>query len=347
MIDWVDFFVPLAHEFGENSPFYAGEVLCMQGDSVEWGVYKRLSMEGSYSTKIQVQSTTHDHRLGIRVSGNLVKWYQGHNVFGSNDLRGIVLASVDRICAQAGITPSVAELAAWNAGDLVELFRVDVTESVDLGNRHRVQAALRALDASAHLKMRGRGTYYGDSLLFGQGSRRWSLTAYAKGPEIDKHPLPVGLHAPESLKAHADGLLRLEVRMLSMHLKRLGLASLEGWNENTALEVHQKHLSTLEISDSTMIDTTALDALPARLKVVYQLWKEGHDLRELYPRPTFYRHRAAMLVHGIDIAVKQPRREEPSSNVIPLKIVLVAKPATIPDWAVGTSLYFNPTLRAA
>ena len=345
MIDWVDFFVPLKHEFGEGSPFYAGEVLCMHGDSIEWGVYKRLQMEGSYSTKIQVQSTTHDHQLGIRVSGNLVKWHQGHNVFGSNDLRAIIWESLSRICEITNVKPSLADLMAWASGKAVELFRVDVTESQDLGSRQRVQAALRALDASAHLKMRGRGTYYGDSLLFGKGSRRWSLTAYAKGPEIDKHPLPVGL-LESPLKTHAEGLLRLEVRMLSMHLKKLGLASLERWSENTALEVHQKHLSTLEISDSTMIDTTALDALPARLKAVYQLWKEGHDLRELYPRPTFYRHRAAMLAHGIDIAVKQARREEPS-NVIPLKVVLVAKPATIPDWAMGTPMYFNPTLRVA
>jgi II/X family phage/plasmid replication protein len=106
------------------------------------------------------------------------------------------------------------------------------------------------------------------------------------------------------------------------------------------------HLSTLEISDSTMIDTTALDALPARLKAVYQLWKEGHDLRELYPPRTFYRYRKELLAQGIDIAVKQARREDPS-NVIPLKVVLVAKPATIPDWAMGTSLYFNPSLRVA
>lgn len=346
MIDWVDFFVPLAHDSGPGSPFYAGEVMSTTPEGeLDWGIYKRLEMEGSYSTKVQIRSTVHDHRPGIRVSGNLVKWHQGHNVFGSNDLRAIILASVGRICEIAGIKPSIAEISAWASGYAVDLFRVDVTESQDLGSRQRVQAALRALDASAHLKMRGRGTYYGDTLLFGKGSRRWSLTAYAKGPEIDKHPLPVGL-SEYPLKAHADGLLRLEVRMLSMHLKKLGLASLERWSENTALEVHQMHLSTLEISDSTMIDTTALDALPARLKAVYQLWKEGHDLRELYPRPTFYRHRAAMLAHGIDIAVKQARREE-SSNVIPLKVVLVAKPATIPDWAMGTPLYFNPTLRAA
>lgn len=347
MIDWVDFFVPLTHDPGPGSPFYAGEVMSTtpEGD-LDWGIFKRMQMLGSHASTIQIRSTVHDHRPGILVSGNLVKWHQGHNVFGSNDLRGIVLASVDRICAQAGIKPSASEVAAWNAGDLVELFRVDVTESVDLGNRQRVQAALRALDASAHLKFRGRGTFYGDSLVFGKGSRRWSLTAYAKGPEIDLHKLPTVL-TETPLKACADGLLRLEVRMLSMHLKREGLSTLDRWNENTATEVHQKHLSTLEISDSTMIDTTALDALPARLKAVYQLWKEGHDLREIYPRRTFYNYRKELLEQGIDIAVKQARREESSSNVIPLKIVLVAKPATIPDWAKGTPLYFEPSARAA
>lgn len=347
MIDWVDCFVPLAHDAGQGSPFYAGEVMSTtpQGE-LDWGIYKRLDMEGSYSTKVQIRSTVHDHRPGIRVSGNLVKWHQGHNVFGSNDLRAIVLSSVNRICEIAGIQPTAAEIDAWSSGDVIELFRVDVTESVTLGTRQRVQAALRALDASAHLKMRGRGTYYGDSLLFGKGSRRWSLTAYAKGPEIDKHPLPPGL-SEYPLKAHADGLLRLEVRLLSMHLKREGLSTLRAWGQNTALEVHQKHLSTLEISDSTMLDTTALDTLPGRLKAVYQLWKDGHDLRELYSRPTFYRHRAALLAHGIDIAVKQARREEAFANVIPLKVVLVAKPASIPDWAIGTPLYFDPSLRVA
>lgn len=346
MIDWVDFFAPLAHDPGPGSPFYAGEVMSTTaaGD-LDWGIFKRLEMLGSHATTIQIRSTTHDHRPGIRVSGNLVKWHQGHNVFGSNDLPGIVRASLDRICAEAGITPSGAEVAAWNAGDLVELFRVDVTESQDLGTRQRVQAALRALDASANLKMRGRGTFYGDSLLFGKGSRRWSLTAYAKGPEIDRHKLPTGLQETP-LRACADSLLRLEVRMLSMHLKREGLSTLDRWGDNTAYEVHQKHLALLEISDSTMIDTTALDALPGRLKAAYQLWKEGHDLREMYPRPTFYRYRAELLKQGIDIAVKQERREE-QSNVIPLRVVLVAKPFEVPAWARGTPLYFEPVARAA
>jgi II/X family phage/plasmid replication protein len=346
MIDWVDCFVPLAHDPGRGSPFYAGEVISTTPDGeLDWGIFKRLELVGSHSSKVQVRSTVHDHLPGIRISGNLVKWFQGHNVFGSDDLRGIVLASVDRICTLAGITPSAAEVAAWKAGDLVELFRVDVTESQDLGSRQRVQAALRGLDASANLKMRGRGTYYGDSLVFGKGSRRWSLTAYAKGPEIDNHPLPSSL-ASYPLKAHAEGLLRLEVRMLSMHLKREGLSTLRAWSENTATEVHQKHLALLEISEATMIDTTHLDALPGRLKAAYQLWKEGHDLREMYPRPTFYRYRSELLKQGIDIAVKQERREE-ASNVIPLRVVLVAKPATIPDWAMGTPLYFEPAAVAA
>lgn len=347
MIDAVDCFVPLQHDPGPGSPFYAGEVLSTtpEGD-LDWGIFKKMQLEGSYSSKIQIRSIVHNGLHGIRISGNLVKWHQGHNVFGSNDLRGIILASVDRICQLAGIEPSDIERAAWKAGRLIELFRIDVTESQDLGTCDRVRAALRALDSSANLKMRGRGTYYGDSLVFGEGSRRWSLTAYAKGPEIDKHKLPLGL-AGTPLRAHADGLLRLELRMLSMHLKREGLSTLDVWNENTATEVHQKHLALLDISESTMIDTTSLSALPGRLKAAYQLWKEGHDLREMYPRRTFYNYRKELLVHGIDIAVKQERREQEASNVIPLRVVLVAKPVTVPEWAKGTPLYFDPSAKAA
>lgn len=341
MIDWVDFIAPLKHDHGPGTPFYAGEVLSTTpAGELDWGIFKKLEMEGSHSSKVQIRSVHHHGRPAIRVSGNLVKWHQGHNVFGSNDLRMIIWASLRRICEIAGINPSLSDWMLWAKGRQIELLRVDVTESQDLGSRDRVRAALRALDSSANLKMRGRGTYYGDSLVFGKGSRRWSMTAYAKGPEIDKHPLHPALKG-SPLAAHADGLLRLEVRMLSMHLKNERLHTLDRWSDNTASEVHQKHLELLQIAEATMIDTTSLDALPGRLKAAYQLWKDGHDLREMFPRRTFYNYRKELLSHGIDIAVKQERRED-ASNVIPLRVVLVAKPAPVPEWAKGTPLFFEP-----
>jgi II/X family phage/plasmid replication protein len=310
---------------------------------LDWGIFKRLEMEGSHSAKIQVRaaSTMADGRSAIRVFGNVVKWFQGHNIFGTDDMHGLVHECIRRILDLASITPTSEESAAWLAGD-VEFLRVDVTDSHDLGTRERVMNAIRSLDLTAHLKMRGRGHYNGHSLLYGKGSRHWSLTLYAKGPELDKHRLPVTL-ADTPLKAHADRLLRSEIRMLSMHLKRLGLHRLEGWNDNTSSEVHHQHLENLEISEAFMLDLATLDGLPPRLRAAYQLWKDGHDLRVMFSRPTFYRYRSQLLPVGIDISVKQDRA--PESNVVPLRVTLIGKPASVPDWAIGSSLYFQPRQR--
>lgn len=343
MIDWVDFTAPFVHDVGPGTPFYAGEVMVTKPTGeLDWGVYKRMELEGSHSAKIQIRSSTmSDGRQAIRVSGNLAKWFQGHNIFGTNDLPGLVLEGLAKIMHLGGITPNDIEVASWHRGD-IELLRVDVTESASFGNRERVLNALRSLDATANLKFRGRGQFNGHSLLFGKGSRNWSLTLYSKGAELQKHKLPLSLNA-EPLHAAADGLLRIEFRMLSMHLKRLGIDTVEAWGDNTASEVHHSHLEKLQISDTTMLDSDKLEGLPSRLQAAYQLWKDGHDLRVMFPRPTFYRYRSQLLAHGVDISVKQDRE---TNNIVPLRVVLVGKPFSVPDWAVNSPYYFEPRYRA-
>jgi II/X family phage/plasmid replication protein len=345
VIDWLTFVAPLEHATGEGGPFWNGSILSTipdpeSGEAIQWQVDKKLAVEGSHSSTVTIKSTTDAAgRPAIYVSGNPAKWFQGHNVFGSDDLAGLCLEMLHRICRGRGVVPSSSDLAAWRAGQ-IELLRVDVTYSVELGNRSRVRAALRALDASAHLKHRGRGHFYGDAITWGKGSRRWSLTAYAKGPELDQHKLHPTLQLP-ALMACADGLLRLELRMQSMELHREGLHQVAAWSDNTGLELHAAKLSGLHIAEAAMLDANTLDGLSGRLQLAYNSWKEGHDLRAMLPRRTFYRYRAELLQHGIDIAIKQEREHAPA-NVVPLRLVLVAQPAKVPDWAVGTPLFFEP-----
>lgn len=347
MIDWVDFVAPFVHDEGQGSPFYAGEVMSTTPEGeLDWGIFKRMQMVGSHSTTVQVRSARmSDGRQAVRVSGNLVKWFQGHNIFGTNDMLGLVLEALSKVMSIGKLSPTVSELQSWVTGD-VELYRVDFTESADFGSEKRVLNALRSLDQSANLKFRGRGQFNGHSLLFGKGSRNWSLTLYSKGTELQKHKLPQELRETP-LQAFADGLLRMEFRVQSMHLKKLGLSKLWAWCETTASTVHQNMLQNLQISDATMIDSDIFEGLPTRYKAVYQLWKDGHDLRTMFPRNTFYRHRRAMLGYGVDIAIKQERHEAESSNVVPIRVVLVGKPVTVPEWALNTPLYFQPTYAVA
>jgi II/X family phage/plasmid replication protein len=354
VIDWLTFVAPLEHDASERGPFFGGEVIATKPDpthpdgvAIEWGCLKRRAIEGSYSTRIQVRSEFDEAgRRALWVSGNPSKWFQGHNVFGSQDLHGLVLEMLARVCFERGVSPSASERAAWAAGE-IRLSRVDVTESFDLGSLARVRSALRSLDSSANLKHRGRGHFFGDSLTFGKGSRRWSLTLYAKGSEIEVHGgLP--LHVAESsVPAFAAGLLRAEVRLLGLELKGLGLEYVKAWSDTTALELHGRMIAGLQISEASMIEADALDGLPGRLQLAYQAWKTGQDLRATLARNTFYRYRTELLKHGIDIAVKQERTGPDMSNVVPLRVVLNAYPVGVPDWAVGTPLYFEPRQRIA
>jgi II/X family phage/plasmid replication protein len=98
------------------------------------------------------------------------------------------------------------------------------------------------------------------------------------------------------------------------------------------------------MSEQFSITPANLEGLPVRLIAVYTLWKDGVDLRALYPKASFYRYRSEFLKQGIDIAIRQPSKPD---NVIPLVRVLRPEAiAQVPDWAIGTSLYFDPKKQA-
>lgn len=353
MIDWLAFVAPLDHQAGPGGPFFNGALVRTKRDpeqveAIDYQVWLRMPVEGSHSQRVVVGSTTigDEGRPAVFVSGNPAKWFQGHNVFGSDDLPGLVLEMLVRICAQFGVTPTAADLAAWHAG-AIELHRVDVTYSRELASVGGVRAALRALDQSARLKFRGRGHFRGDSIVWGEGSRRWGITAYAKGPELQVHKLPPSL-SETSLPAYADRLLRWELRMLSMELRREELHVVSAWGDNTAAELHHRKLQAVEVAEETMIEPEVLEGLPGRLQLTYQAWVEGHDLRGMLARPTFYRYRAELLRHGVDIAIRQERRGEGAPQRVPLRLVLDVTPARqVPAWAEGTPLYFEPRAKVA
>lgn len=357
MVDWLTFRAPFAHDPGPGGPFYGGEIFAtvpdsthLSGELPDWIVQRRLKLVGSWSPDMQVRSVEFEGRRCIEVSGNPSKYLQGHNVFGSANLPGLVRTLLGRVCLAFGARPSEADMADWRAG-LIRLQRVDVTRSVDLGSEARVRSAIRALETCGRLRHRGRGRAFdGFSIIFGEGSRRWSLTFYAKGPELklarSKLPLDVVEH-PHFL-AHAQRLLRQELRMQSLELTKLGLELVGAWGPDTCERLHAAKLSTVEFSEGTMHDTLSVEALPPRLRAPYLAWKAGHDVRALFSRSRFYVYRRELLNRGIDIAVKQPSTEPDLSNVArfpsgpSLAEVLKGPEAPVPEWAKGTALYFEP-----
>lgn len=350
MIDWISAVVPCTHV----EPIRDG---CFQrvdaSGEVEWSSDKRLMVTGSYDSAVSIRTAAWEgDRTHIEVSGNLVKFFQGHNLWGTDDLHGLVWEFLRWLAVEHGqqenplVSPTPDDIQAWRDG-AISLTRVDATESFHLSNLGEVLSFLRAAEQTGHLSHRGRGQLVkGSTLYFGKNSRRWSLKLYAKGQEIRApgHGQAAILDLPSAVE-WADKTLRAELTIRSMELKRIGLASVRDWSTREGVPFASAELLREKLGDMTMTTTSKLSddvlaTLTTSQRLAYTAWLAGEDLRVILSRPSFYRLRAKLLPHGIDVATLLPK--EGPSNVIPLHRVLRAVPATVPDWAHGTPLYFEP-----
>jgi II/X family phage/plasmid replication protein len=345
MIDWLSLVVPCKHA----TPIMGGQVLSVSSvGEVEWLSCKRTTVAGSFSTGLQLRTATHtaDPCTHLEISGNPVKFFQGHNLWGTDDLPGLVQATIDHLVTHLGLQPTDADRAAWAAGE-VQITRVDCTQSFHLRSLGEVLAWLRAAEQTSHLAHRGRGQLVkGSTLYFGKNSRRWSLKLYAKGQEIKAkgHGQDSILSLPSAVE-WANRTLRAELTLRSMELKRLQLDYVRNWFPVDGVpfavtdRLLRERLGAMTMTTTAHLSAEVMESLKPALRAAVAAWEAGHDLRSMFSRATFYRYRAELLQHGIDIATLVPREV---SNVVPLHRVLEAVPASVPDWAEGTALYFEP-----
>lgn len=337
MIDWITAIIPCHHD----EMIVGGHVASIDvNGEIEWKVHKKQQIRGSHEASLNIKSLDPKNLI---IDGNVAKWLQGHNLFGSDDLIGLVYAAMLRLVKIFNLTPTEQDIEQWASG-IYPLKRVDCTAMWELPKRHDVRAWLRAAEMQSKSR-HGRPITTGSTLYFGKNSRRWSVKFYSKGDELEarKHQLPDEIEQRDNLYKWADNKLRGELTLRSLQLKEKQLSIAAQWHQSTPIEQLLAYIQTLNMSEQFNITDTDLEGLPARLIAVYKLWKEGEDLRALYPRASFYRYRAELLKRGIDIAIRQPAKPD---NVIPLVRVLRPEAiAQVPEWAIGTSVYFEPKLK--
>jgi II/X family phage/plasmid replication protein len=334
VIDWVTGTFNCDHD---PEKLNNGRVFSMNPDGeIEWHCEKVLNVEGSYSSNIQIKSAS-DRTIWF--SGNPVKFLQGHNIFGTDDIVYLLGRFFDALLKidSLGLKPTADQYERVKDG-IVHLTRVDINQSWLLNSKSDVLSWIRAAGNCARLKHRGAGQFSGDTLYFGKNSRRWSVKCYSKGHELTVKGR--ALHADLShpfLVDYAEKALRLELVMRGMHLKDCMLNVACNWLPETAkMLLCSTVLDNLEITDNMPIPDEILAALPTRMKGIYALWRNGDDLRSSMSKTAFYRWRTQMLAYGVDISMIQ--ESEPKSNVIPLIRYLEAIPAGVPDWAYELGL---------
>lgn len=333
MIDWFSGFLPCIHK-----PLNAGSIISVNPDgSIDWQTPKRIQAVGSFEQTFTVSSYGADgegNASFLYVSGNPSKFLQGHNIFGSDDLVQLVFDTYLKLCQFLHIQPTNEDINSVKIGDY-RITRIDINYSFELQNRADVLAWLRAAEFKSKTR-HGRPSSKGGTVYWGKTSRRWSLKAYSKGEEINKHKLPVEL-SQTPLTTWADNKLRIELTLRGKELDELMMSRGHAWiREEKAREIFNLYMKRLEMSEQVRLSDENIMDLPMNLRSTYLLWVDGHDLRSNMSKATYFRHRKQLKELGINIDLARESTEK--TNVVPLIKVLEAVPAEVPAWAYEMGL---------
>lgn len=259
----------------------------------------------SHDTNLRVKSPD---GTTLWLSGNPVKWFQGHNLFGSTNALGLFLAAGVRVRETVGLFPGPATFKA-NEYCRPRFTRLDVTRSYRFPSDDHARAWLRDVAGAARSR-HGAPMLKGTTVSWGKGSAHWGMVAYLKSQELRArgkgHQLPKSFPPEKTrrLQDWATGVVRFELR-----LGRLELHGLE--SIGSGLSLWQTYFDRITFNRNTEGLDMLTVTLPNHLQGYLARWERGEDLRAALSHPTFYRTRKAIMVAtGIDIASKAPPREK-------------------------------------
>ena len=345
MCDWVTAVVP----FYYPGIISDGDVLFRdQHGLVERRTIKRKTIEGTYSDGITIRTKHVDsdgNTTHIEISGNPVKFLQGHNIFGSSDAVNLTL-EVILIIIDALDAPQPEHVINSLFSGAWTLSCVDYNKMFDTGSRANCLAYLYSTGNNSRTKSKG-AIMKGSTVYLNKGSKRWEFKLYCKAQEIEvkRKKKSNSLILPPAMVEFVQPMVRTELRLKSNELREhknslylaANLVKIEP--EDLFYDYYGRLTMATQIAETGL--TNEIKSRPVAAS--YQLWLDGHDVRQILPKNTFYRHRKYLLEnHSIDISLPPPDPEKPCSNVVPLRKTIELKEAHIPSWAYGTNLLFEP-----
>lgn len=342
MIDWVTAKIP----FFYSGIISNGEILSIsRNGEIEQLIVKRLEVIGSFSGRLAIRTFEVDadrNTAVIELSGNPVKFLQGHNVFGSSDLLNLIYETILFLSKILNVIQPKSILDRISSGNY-KISRVDINSTLMLASKQEVFSYLYSISKVARTRIQSAVTS-GSTVYFNKNSKRWSVKLYSKSQEIElkRNKKDGAIALPDQLKAWLEPLLRVELTLKARELYLLNLNVAANWHTIDCMKLFAEYVGRIEMSEQRRTNDLFLKIKSRPAAASYQMWCDGHDLRQILPVPTFYRHRKVLLEYGVDISIPCPSEPIPASNVVPFCKVLELQPAVMPYWLKDSDLYFEP-----
>lgn len=317
---------------------------------------KKFKVEGSHETGIFVRCDGES----VWFEGNVSRFGRPDNVFGFSFSQ--CLTRINALITSMGLPPFTSGKKFWvkvAGGDRpaytgARITRLDLTQNFQSGSTENAYAFMRHLSMQQASRLKT-GTYgEGETVDFGRGSRRVYSKAYLKHAELLRHARKA---KPQYSRQHftADMLETAErvdasdlfapvdsyIPKLADWCASVGLVRFETTYKSTFLiDNHHNFLGGLDmrhleqdfierqsVFTRANCDVDELASLDQKTLACYRMWQAGDDITTKFKKSQFYKHRSALLPHGVDIAIK--------SNVInfqPRVKIIKLSPVPMPSF---------------
>jgi hypothetical protein len=304
-IDWLSGTILPTRSLTRDLPLYeTGKTIQVDPDGViNWIRPAFVPFKGSFDASIVVTSNTgHD----LHISGNPVKFFQGHNLFGSEEASPLFLAMGEAVRRDIGLFPSPG---TWDSCGFSgpRFSRADITRSYRFPTDDYARAWLREVAASARSR-HGGALVRGTTVYHGKNSRHWTMKIYLKSDELKARGK--GHHLSEKLSIRdrdlltdwSTGVVRFELTLRSLELGR-PIADIKTL---TLYSIWQRYFERITFNRNAAphIEDLMMTTLTRAERSAHFQWQHGKDLRAEFSKSGFYKLRSALLTKlAIDIAV--------------------------------------------
>lgn len=337
-IDWIEFTLEIPHMTPDRLGFVESHIERYDPKTGQqiYMVKRGESLEGSYESSIVVKSDDYNEETGffehMYVSGNINKFINGHNLYGSADLNKLVVFFLSYLAKSGscsfGIEPAFAIKSCTSS-----IKRLDITQHYHCGDNERdVEAWIVACEKYARKARANRGRLKGSSLYFGSG-RRFSLKFYSKYLEAINNkkfqPLILANIIPSTVLEQFRNHLRYEIMLRTTQIKDLTKNTFQDIELSKLIEYANYQLETLHLPDKIMLTTAQIDCLPRSVRDAYLKIQLGMPLEcQGHSRSSFYRIRKKLEDLGLPTTCTPEHGEKRS---VTLANIITAKPVDCPE----------------
>lgn len=273
-----------------------------------------------------------------------VKVPQGHNIFGSSDLHGLVYENLLKVIEHEGLEVDELELRPWLDGD-VTITEVHITGNFQVEER-LIPMLIQAIDDHIHS---GKWRPYVTSITLGsesdKRSKHYALLVYGKFLQVEKQLSKIPAKFAKRLREFAKDTLRVEAKLYFNGLEGRDRQLLANWQDGDLDKFFWEVVKKFKLSRAIQPLLTADEErkLTKRQRMIYLLWLHGHKPEEFFrSRSTVLDYRDQILKKGgADILSR--RRPEKLPEITFEEILVPENLKEIPKWAHDTRYYFEPS----